>query len=157
MYDNYDGIGIIAPRPRDEIVGAYDVLNKYNDEKPITVVYGPGVSNETQNRFLRLKEYFRCNQIIQNIVPPFLVSQYATLYFPDPSVENIPENRRWGFEGEILTRKGYNVIFYTLNKNANYIYQVDNPNEKLNIMEDIYSGEYNTSDIMYEGYTKWIF
>ena len=64
MFDDYKGIAIFAPHPKDELIGAFDVLKNNNNEKQITIVYGPGVDNEMQENFLKLKEYFSCNQLL---------------------------------------------------------------------------------------------
>ena len=154
---SYNGIVIFAAHPKDEVIGSFDVLNKYNNDQSITIVYGPGVSNELQNKFLRLKEYFSCNQMIQNIVPPLLLSKDAMLFFPDPFSEVTPERRKWGYEGEYLARRGYNVIFYTLSKNVPYIYEINGREKKMEMLNDIYPDNYFKEEVIYEGYTKYLF
>jgi hypothetical protein len=67
-----------------------------------------------------------------------------------------------GSIGENFLREmKYNVIFYNVNMQAPYIFEVKNKDEKKKLLDDVYSSQ---SDLwkndakyyLFEGYCKWL-
>ena len=155
-------IVIIAPHGDDEVIGCFDVLEKYKDNTRIAIVYGPEMDNQRREETLKLREYYSCHLIVQNIVPQYLVQKENKFYFPNPTNEMHPDHRKWAQEGEVLARNGLDVTFYTIQMNVPYIYKVENRDKKEEILNYVYSSQsdlwkYDKKYILFEGYCKWIF
>lgn len=153
---------IIAPHGDDEVIGCFDVLEKYNENNKIAIVYGPDMENHRKEELLKLKEYYSCLQLIQNIVPQHLVQMENKFYFPNPTDEMHPDHRKWAQVGEGLARNGLDVTFYTIQMNVPYIYKVENPDKKLEVLNYVYPSQnelWNNDKkyILFEGYCKWVF
>lgn len=150
---------IISPHPDDEIIGCYSVL-KNNDY--CNIIYTSNVENKRREESLKLKDYFNIRQFFVNETPPALINKSNTYYFPDPINEFHPDHRKQGHLGEKMARDGFNVIFYTIQKNTSYIYEIDNIGEKEDILNNVYPTQqslwkYEKKYILFEGYAKWIF
>lgn len=155
---------IIAPHPDDEIIGNYEILE---DRKNITVMYSNVLDMKRKEEAERLKLYFPNINLhfshhgtYENIhiSDP---NKEKTYYFPDPIYEIHPDHRRLGAIGEILLRKGYNVIFYSVNMNAPYIHEVKSASIKEKLLNEIYPSqkslwEFEKKFILFEGRVKWL-
>jgi len=153
---------IIAPHPDDEIIGCYDILsNEFHN--PI-IVYTSEIAKERQEETRKLREVFpniKIQMYCYNI-PPNLLNNSNTFYFPHPTYELHPDHRMQGSIGENLARQGIDVIFYSTNMNAPFIHEVTTPNEKLRILNEIYPSQsdlwkYDHKYFLFEGRCKWLF
>jgi len=152
---------IIAPHPDDEIIGAYKYLTSKRN-KPI-IIYSGTLDADRKDKALKLKEHVSCKvQLFQMSVPqPFLQPQNVFL-FPDPIYETNPDHRVWGMMGEQLARNGFKVIFYSVNMLAPYIYNVEKPEAKKDLLEKVYPDQqslwkYEHKYFLFEGYCRWLF
>ena len=152
---------IIAPHPDDEIIGAYKYLTKPG-VRPI-VIYSGDLDGARKESALKLKEHVNCKlQLFQMTVPQPFLHKANTYLFPDPIYELHPSHRAWGFMGEQMARNGFDVVFYSTNMNAPYIYEAPKPDEKRELLEKVYPDQKSLwkSDhkyFLFEGYNKWIF
>jgi len=154
----------LSPHPDDEIIGCYSVFKKYKNET-INIVYTTNVDNLRREESLKFKEYFNVRQFfVNNNIPPILINKNNIFYFPEPYSDFHPDHRKIGLIGEQMSRDGYNVIFYTIQKNTNYIYELDNEDkkEKEEMINYIYHSqkslwEYEKKYIFFEGYMKFLF
>jgi hypothetical protein len=157
-------IVIISPHPDDEIIGCYSILKEYKD-KTINVVYTTNIDNERRKDASKLREYFDVRQFFVNYdIPPVLKEKCNIFFFPEPFVDCHPDHRKAGLIGETMARDGYDVIFYTIQKNVPYIFELNNDDikEKEKILNNIYESqrslwEYEKKYIFFEGYTKFLF
>lgn len=152
---------IVAPHCDDELIGCYSVL-KTNDY--CNIVYTTNMRNSRREEATKLRDHFNVRQFFVNYdIPPILIEKENTFYFPDHINENHPDHRKAGMIGEKLLRDGYDVIFYTIQKNTPYIFELNEIaiKQKENILNDIYSSqkslwEYEKKYIFFEGYMKWL-
>ncbi|MFW6242773.1 MAG: hypothetical protein ACOC2W_01305 [bacterium] len=150
---------IVAPHPDDEIIGCYSILKNVVSSN---IVYTTNIPNDRREEALKIKEYFNVRQYFVNFdLPPALMDKSNIYYFPDPINEVHPDHRRAGYIGEQMVRSGYNVIFYSINKNVPYIFEVNNIEEKEEMLNKIYPSqkslwEYEKKYILFEGYNKWL-
>ncbi len=95
------------------------------------------------------------------VVSPNLLNKDSILYFP--SVEDVhPAHRKVAAQGEELARKGLNVIFYTTTMQTKWIHEVEFPEQKRRLLDEVYPSQ---SDLwktdaryyLFEGRVKWIF
>ena len=153
---------IIAPHPDDEIIGCYSILTN-KDLSPI-IIYTENISNERREEALKLKDFIPNIkvQLFQKTIPGHLLNPNNTYYFPDPTYEFHPAHRMSGAIGETFLREmKYNIIFYNVNMQAPYIFEVKNKDEKKKLLDDVYSSQ---SDLwkndakyyLFEGYCKWL-
>lgn len=151
---------IVAPHPDDEIIGCYEILKLV--KKPV-IIYGGETDSDRRAEVKNVKKLFDIKvQMFQNSIPPNLLQKENTFYFPDPSYENHPLHRAYGFQGESVARAGFNVIFYNTLMNAPYIHEVSDPKDKKMFLESCYPSQadlwaYDHKYFLFEGYSKWIF
>jgi len=154
---------IVAPHPDDEIIGCYKYLTSTDIYAKKGIIYSGDLSNERKETSLKLKNHVHVDmQLFQNHVPQTFIDPKNHFLFPDPYFEVHPHHRSWGFQGETLARNGYNVIFYSVNMNAPYIYEVPKPDEKKKLLDKVYPDQkemwrYDHKYFLFEGYNKWIF
>jgi len=150
---------IIAPHPDDEIIGCYKYLTTTN---PI-IIYDGDTENERREETKKLRDHVEIKmQMFQKSIPTTFINKDTIIYVPDPIYERHPLHRYWGFEGEKLARKGYNVVFYNTNMNAPYIHEVENVAAKEALLNTVYPSQsnlwkYEKKYILFEGYNQWLF
>jgi hypothetical protein len=131
-------------------------------KKPI-IIYSADIDADRRETVLKLKEHVDCKlQLFQQTVPQTFLSKENTFYMPDPIYETHPKHREWGFLGESLARNGFNVVFYNTNMTAPYIYEVQEPDKKEELLNKVYPDQadlwkYEKKYVLFEGYNKWIF
>lgn len=150
---------IVAPHPDDEIIGNYEILINSN---PI-IIYDGDTPKERRDIALKLKDHVDIKvQLFQKSLPHPLLDKENTIYMPDPIYEIHPLHRQWGYMGEQLAREGFNIIFYNTNMNAPYIYEVQEPNKKEELLNKVYKDQsdlwkYEKKYVLFEGKVKWLF
>jgi len=150
---------IISPHTDDEILGCYEILKTAN---PI-IIYTADIPPNRQEEALKLKESFDIKgQFFLKTIPTHFFTKNYTFYFPDPIYETHPLHRSMGVIGEQLGRSGLDVIFYSVNMIAPYIHEVENPNDKRDLLNKVYPSQkdlwrYENKYFLFEGYCKWIF
>ena len=153
---------IIAPHPDDECIGTYSILcNK--DISPI-IIYTENISNSRREEALNLKKFISNIkvQLFQKTIPGHLLSNDNTYYFPDPTYEVHPAHRAAGAIGEAMLREShYNVIFYNVNMQAPYIFEVAKPFDKKSILNKVYPSQKSlwkneAKYYLFEGYCKYL-
>jgi hypothetical protein len=152
---------IIAPHADDEIIGCYDILRSTED---VIVIYNEDMTKKRKNETKRLTEFFSNvkAQLFLHQIPQHLINEDTIIHCPDPIYELHPLHRLQGNIGEQLLRyTGANVMFYSTNMNAPYIYEIDNPNEKEKILNNIYYSQkqlwkYDHKYFLFEGHCQWI-
>jgi hypothetical protein len=153
---------IVAPHPDDEIIGCYSIL--MNKEFSPIIVYTENVPNERREEALKLKDFIPNIkiQLFQKTIPGHFLSPYNTYYFPDPTYEFHPAHRMSGAIGETFLREmRYNIIFYNVNMQAPYIFEVPSSEYKKKLLNDVYSSqkrlwENDAKYYLFEGYCKWL-
>jgi len=149
---------IVAPHPDDEIIGCFEQVNDN-----VIIIYDGDTTKERREEPLKLRKHFpQIKQMFQKNIPPTLKSKIHIFYFPDPVYEIHPLHRYWGQIGEQMAREGYFVVFYNTTMTAPYIHEVNNPNKKEAILNEVYESQKSlwTMDhryFLFEGYCKWMF
>jgi len=152
---------IISPHPDDEIIGCFDILQ--NNE--CIIIYSHKIDKKRREESLQLKKHMSSNVIMQfylNNIPPYLLIEENTFYFPDPIFENHPDHRYWGAMGEKLLRENkLDIVFYSVNMNAPYIYESSNSEKKKLLLDTVYESQkdlwkYDHKYFLFEGYCKWL-
>lgn len=150
---------IIAPHADDEVIGCSECLRT---GKVSTVLYGEQVP---YTEISPVADLFKFSTNSVNSLHLFTNEKNkgkVTFLFPDPYFELHPEHRRLGAIGEALSRKGFDVLFYSTNMNAPYIREVKNPGEKRKLLEKLFPDKsslwrFDHKYFLFEGTTKWIF
>ena len=153
---------IVAPHVDDELIGCFDILSTIANN--VFIIYGETPDMIRKEEALALKAKFlnvKAQYFSSQSVPPIFLNPRATLYFPDPYFETHPKHRSWGAIGESLLRNGLEVIFYSVQMNAPYIYEVEHWLKKKELLDKIYPSQSDLwkSDAKYylfEGRTKWM-
>jgi hypothetical protein len=156
-------IVIIAPHIDDELIGCFDIISS-SPTKNIVIVYGEPADPIRKEEALTLKGKFvnvKGQYFASQSVPPVLLNPKTTLYFPDPFFETHPKHRMWGAIGESFLRGGLDIVFYSIQMNAPYIYEQQLWVEKKKALDEIYPSQSSLwqSDAKYylfEGRTKWM-
>lgn len=160
MSEEKNKIVIVSPHCDDELIGCYEIIEKNKDNPPV-ILYIGDPPKERREEAIKLREYTGITiQMFVNCIPPVFLNPSTTLYFPSPD-EIHPLHRMWGVQGESYLRNGLNVIFYTIDMNVKYIHEVENPNDKEELLNKIYPSQsdlwkYEKKYILFEGYQKWI-
>ncbi len=154
-------IVICVCHPDDEIIGCYKhIVNE--DNPPVILYLDCTIPEERRQEALKLKEFTKISiQMFCNSIPPVFLDLSTKFYFPDPVYEIHPDHRRLGAMGEAYLRNKYDVTFYSINMNAQYIYETKNPQKKEELLNKVYQSQktlwsYEKKNILFEGYNKWI-
>ena len=153
---------IVAPHPDDEVIGCYSIL--MNKEISPIIIYTENISNSRREEALNLKKFISNIkvQLFQKTIPGYLLSDYNTYYFPDPYFEVHPAHRAIGAVGEAIMREShYNVIFYNVNMQAPYIFEVPKPFDKKSMLNKVYPSQKSlwkneAKYYLFEGYCKYL-
>lgn len=152
---------IVAPHPDDEIIGCYSILKSTKQTK--NIVYTTNVNNDRRKEALNIKNYFDVRQFfVNNDLPPVLLDKNNTFYFPDHINEFHPDHRKSGMIGEQMLRNGFDVVFYSIQMNTPYLFELDpEKSNKEEILNNVYPSqkslwEYDKKYILFEGYIKWL-
>lgn len=155
---------IVAPHPDDDVIGCYKILMQ---SKKTMIIYDGETLPGRREEAMKLKDTFTMtgfSQLFLKSIPSNLMTPENTFYFPDPIYEVHPLHRQWGNLGESLARSNMNVIFYTINKQAPYIQELNSIEikGKEDLLNLVYSSqkslwEFEKKYIIFEGYCKWIF
>lgn len=152
---------IVAPHPDDELIGCWSIIS--NPKIHPIIIYTCDVTEDRKQETLNMKSHFRLKaQMFLNSVPSNLMSKENTFYFPDPMHEFHPDHRMQGNVGEAMARSGANVIFYTIQMNTPYIYELPDWEKKKEVLDRIYPSQKDLWAIdlkycLFEGFNKWIF
>jgi len=156
---------IISPHCDDEIIGCFEVLAK---SKWSSIWYVEKVEKSREDDALQISDVLNVNSM------DFFRGNYDRLrkrikslkertryYFPDPYFETHPAHRAIGAIGEEFLRKGFNVLFYSVNMEAPYIREVKNSGDKERCLNYLYYSERSLWEtekkfILFEGTCKWI-
>ena len=150
---------IIAPHADDEIIGCYSYLMT---GKVKEVVFGTmdavmeaHISAETFGFSAKCITDYDFKRTAPDM------DNHIVYLFPDPTYEIHPKHRELGFLGESLLREGQEVIFYTTNMSAPYIFEVTEPASKLDSLNLCYTSKeklwlYEHKYFLFEGYTQWL-
>lgn len=155
------GVVIIAPHPDDEIIGCYEIIT--NKDLSSAVIYSDKIDGKRREAAVTLREYSNIKlQMFQQSIPPSLLKDTNTFYFPDPVYEIHPLHRQWGLIGESMARGGFDVIFYSTSMTAHYIHEVDEPEKKKELLNKVYKDQsdlwkYDHRYFLFEGRCKWLF
>ena len=145
---------IFAPHADDEVIGCHDLLLTGQVEK---ILFAS--RDITSDELIKVSSEFNCQV---DLFDYSHVPEQRILLFPDPVYEIHPLHRQLGHIGESLLRElKSEVIFYTTNMNAPYIYEVEFPSKKKSCLMKIYPHKaslwkYEHKYFLFEGYTKWI-
>ena len=145
---------IIAPHADDEIIGCFKLLST----GLVETVLLP--DNKQLNEAVPSGEHFGFSlKLIEDFDFYLLVNKI--FLFPDPIYETHPEHRKLGMLGEELCRIGQEVIFYTTNMLAPYIFESTQPAIKRKCLNMLYPTkkslwEYEHKYFLFEGYTQWL-
>jgi len=149
---------IIAPHPDDEIIGCFEQMG----ENSIIIYDGDTPTERREEAKALRKQYPNVKQIFQKSIPSHFRTKLNIFFMPDPTYEIHPLHRYWGQIGEQMARDGYFVVFYNTTMTAPYIHEVNNPNKKEAILNEVYESQkslwtYEKKYILFEGYCKWMF
>jgi hypothetical protein len=162
MSEDRNNIVIVASHIDDECIGCFNVLT---NQKSIHIIYGETLDVIRKNEALALKAEFinvKSQHFSSQSIPPIFLNPKTTFYFPDPYFEVHPKHRMWGAIGESLLRNGLDVIFYSVNMQAPYIFEVEHWLKKKEALDKIYPSQKdlwsggNGQYYLMEGYCKWV-
>lgn len=149
-------IVIIAPHYDDEIIGCSSILMN-PITKPIIVYLQD--DEKRKKEALKLKNYINNIQVqlFQKSIPSIFLNPSNVLYFPDFYFETHPDHRKWGAVGEDLLRQGFKVVFYSINMQTPFIFEVKEPILKKNLLDKVYPSQRNlwkfdAKYYLFEGY-----
>ena len=153
-------IVIFAPHQDDEIIGCYSVLKQAQEEKrKVSIVY---IENDNQKRVKeskKLLDYFSCiaSVFFCKVIPNQLITPDNIIYAPDPIYEYHPLHRMAGGHCQLISMSGVRVVFYTVNKNVPYLFEIENPEQKEKLLDEVYPSQnslwkYEKKYILFEGY-----
>lgn len=151
---------IIAPHCDDEIIGCFEVLNnEYN--RPL-IIYTETTTVERRLEAKKLAEVFSIGEQWFNPSIPTRYMKFENVFYFPGHDELHPAHRQQAAIGELMARRGYNVIFYSTNMNVPYIKEVKNPEAKKEALEIVYPGQsdlwkYEHKFFLFEAHCKWIF
>lgn len=161
MKEENNRIVIVAPHVDDECIGCFSILS--DESKSISIVYSTRADVIRREEALSLKSKFNnvTSQFFSESIPPVFLNPKTTLYFPDPIFEVHPLHRMYGALGENLLRQGLDIIFYSVNMQAPYIFEVEHWMKKKEILDEVYPSQkdlWNNDSryFFFEGYNKWL-
>ena len=157
---------IIAPHPDDEIIGCFEILEKYSRTKKLLYVmyaenFRQSIKSELIFGFKRLS-FVNMRDALEQM---HKIGNLEVVYAPDPYFELHPLHREIGNEALYYRRRGFisRLIFYTTNMNAPYIRTlpeaaVSNKRNSLNVAypdkSDLW--KYEHKYFLFEGRTEWL-
>ena len=164
---------IVAPHCDDECVSSSEVLK---NETGVGVVYVMPVAPPMRKDRAKLlpkfvpsvnRQWFYeevahlFNYSYYNFLSDLAVDLDETFYFPDPYFETHPDHRAIGNVGEQLLRSGVDVVFYSVNMRAPYIHEVDDPEWKRDLLDNVYPDQnklwkYDHRYWLFEGKCVWL-
>jgi len=155
-------IVIVAPHADDELIGCFSVIS--NESRSICIVYtDTNIDIIRREEALSLKSKFNnvTSQYFTASIPPVFINPKTTLYFPDPTEAGHYQHRRWGAIGESMLRSGLDVIFYSINMQAPYCFEVEHWMKKKEVLDEVYPSQKDlwTNDgkyYLFEGRCKWL-
>ena len=145
---------IVAPHADDEVIGCYTLLKSGR----VHCVVFP--KRESMEEAANSADLFGFS--IKHMDDfPFDGINDKIFVFPDPVYDLHPEHRKLGALGEVLLRAGQEVIFYTTNMLAPYIFEVIQPESKRQCLNILYPTkkslwEYDHRYFLFEGYNQWL-
>ncbi len=154
---------IVAPHEDDEIIGCFELINKSHGE--VKVLYpnanGTNIWSCGDSNPLHLTKIIGSDCELYLQISDFEIPDLnARFLFPDPIYETHPEHRKYGAIGEALLRRGIEVVFYSVNMQAPYIRETQEPYYKKNMLDHYYGHksklwEYDHKYFLFEGQCMW--
>ena len=153
-------IVIIAPHYDDDLIGNFEIM--YNNET--SIVFTENIDNERKQETYKLYDNFEIARLHYTHDIPYIYYDNKDIYqfyFPDPIYETHPDHRKWGNVGEQMLRRGFDIIFYSINMNVPYIHKVDYPESKKEHLNKIYASQsslwqFDHRYFLFEGRVKWL-
>ena len=154
-------IVIVAPHPDDELISSYLILSEKDNN--IAIVYSSNTDQIRRKEALNLKGEFDSvkSQFFTDSVPPMFLNPNTLFYFPDPTFEYHYDHRKWGAIGESLLRNGLDVIFYSINMQTPYCFEIKDFLKKKESLDRVYPSQkdlwtFDNKYFLFEGRVRWI-
>lgn len=164
---------ILAPHPDDEIIGCYSVMKRHKTQGgnlSVVMLRVGSVLREKESRiFAQNFPFHICyrtlegmRKLMKGMKNPNGVVEQTIIYAPDPIFETHPDHRAVGMIAEELLREeNKNVIFYSVNMRAPYVFPIQRSYDKEFLLSQAYPTqrklwENDSRYFLFEGYTKWM-
>ena len=150
---------IIAPHADDEIIGCFEILRLGDVLKVVFPIYNQAALKEAEKSSKLFGFETDVFQSFEALATLAVNAQQVggLIFLPDPVYEHHPDHRKWGGVGRQL---GKNVIYYTTNMNAPYMYECKHTEQKKEALDACYPKKsdlwrYDHKYFLFEGYTTW--